>query len=87
MSVQTTSKIAYKDISEDGTTGNQSRRILDVVNTGGSSLREISKRTGIDINAVSGRVNELKKKGVLFPALRRKCSITGRLVTPVSPVS
>lgn len=83
MSVQTTSKIAYREISEDGTKTNQSRRVLDAVNMAGSSLKEISQKTGIEINAVSGRVNELKKKGMLSPAPKRKCTITGRLITPV----
>jgi len=83
MSVQTTSKITYKEISKDGTTSKQSKAILDAVSPTGSSLKEISKKTGIEINAVSGRVNELKKSGVLEVLEKRKCSITGRLISPV----
>lgn len=83
MSVQTTSKIAYKEISKDGTTSKQSKEILDAVSLTGSSLKEISKKTGIEINAVSGRVHELKNKGVLEVLEKRKCTITGRLVSPV----
>jgi len=83
MSVQTTSKIAYSEISSEGIRSKQSDKVLGAVSQKGSSLKEISRDTGIEINAVSGRVNELRKRGYLTNAPRRKCSITGRLITPV----
>ena len=49
------------------------------------SLREIALLTGLEINAVSGRVNELKnmKSPLLIEAKPRKCRVTGRTVTPL----
>ena len=87
MSVTTTSRIAYKDINESGVSKNQKDIIYDIVNgdnTGkGMSLKEISAFTGIEINAVSGRVNDLKKDNRLETATKRKCRITNRLIAPV----
>jgi|TARA_R100001530_G_C4300755_1_gene150406 hypothetical protein len=87
MSVTTTSKIAYKDINESGVSKNQKDTIYDIVNrdnTGtGMSLKEISAFTGIEINAVSGRVNDLKKENRLETTTKRKCNITNRLISPV----
>jgi hypothetical protein len=50
------------------------------------SLQEIVILTGLPINAVSGRVNELKNEAsrYLVEAPKRRCSVTGRLVTPVA---
>ena len=87
MSVKTTSKIAYKDINESGVSKNQKDTIYDIVNnnnTGkGMSLKEISALSGIEINAVSGRVNDLKKDNRLETTSKRKCNITNRLISPV----
>ena len=47
------------------------------------SLREISAMTGFEINAVSGRVNTLKKEGRVLEGTRRKCFLTNRLITPI----
>jgi len=85
--MQETSRIAYKKIIENGTMGNQKEHIVmyvhDFAKDNGFSLREISKGTGIDINAVSGRVNSLKKEGILVPIEKRNCSITGSLIIPI----
>ena len=87
---RTTSRMAYKKINEDGTATSQRQIILDMINnisnvnkSFGFSLKEISRQTGFEINAVSGRVNELKKQGRLVEDSKRKCNITGRLITPV----
>jgi len=87
MSVRTTSKIAYSGVQASGSTAVQRDQILDFLysESGPRSLREIQGFTGIDINAVSGRCNELKKDSKLYEYPRRKCSITGRLVVPLSP--
>ena len=84
--IRDTSKLAYREIQEDGTSTNQKDTILRAVEMNGSSLKEISEVTGIEINAVSGRVNDLKKEGRLEHTAKRKCSITGRLITPVTKV-
>ena len=88
--VRTTSKIAYKEINEDNTISNQAefiyRIVKDTCDDGhyeNLSLKEIKSLTNIDINAVSGRVNELKKEGKLKEDEKRYCNITGRLITPV----
>ena len=86
-----TSRIAYRQINEDGTATSQKQVILDEINSipdrhrnFGITLRELTRSTGYDINAVSGRVNDLKKKGNVEECDKRKCRITGRLVTPVT---
>jgi len=43
----------------------------------------LSELTGIAINAVSGRCNGLKKKGVLQCTEKRKCSITNKTIKPL----
>jgi uncharacterized membrane-anchored protein len=82
--VRSTSKEAYADLKEEGTLGKQEKEILDSMQRGWNySLREIEKITGIQINAVSGRVNGLKKKGFLIECDKRPCALTGRVITPV----
>ena len=77
----------YKDIKNDGTVGKQEQTILEVLKrTTPLSLREIKDRTNIDINAVSGRVNGLKHKGLVEECDKRPCSISKRLITPVRAV-
>ena len=90
--VRQTSKIAFKEIIENNTKTSQADKIMDFVDSiiVGSkntdvSLREIQKVSNIDINAISGRVNELKKNGKLVECEKRKCKITGRLIIPVRP--
>ena len=81
----TTSKIAYKEISTDGTASTQKQAIIHLMSVTNFplSLREISEHTGFDINAVSGRVNELKKDAILETTSKRRCTITKRLINPV----
>ena len=88
---RTTSRIAYKEINENGTVISQKQIILDMINdisnvnkSFGFSLKEISRQTGFEINAVSGRVNELKKDDLVKECTKRRCRITGRLITPVT---
>ena len=89
MSVTTTSKLAYKQINDEGKSTLQQVIIFDAVERygqlkdNGMSLREIEQITGIDINAVSGRVNDLKKGGHLKTIEKRKCTVTNRLISPV----
>ena len=89
MSISTTSINAYTDIKNDGTTATQKNIILDALDDAAKPLsaREIKELTGLEINAVSGRINDLKKDGLLVEAEKRKCSITHRLVTPVTSLS
>jgi len=88
---RTTSRLAYKELNEDGTRRSQKETILFVIGMipesdkdFGLSLKEIVRQTGYEINAVSGRVNDLKKDGSIEECIKRRCRITGRLVTPVT---
>jgi predicted transcriptional regulator len=82
--VRNTSKEAYAELKDEGTLGKQEETILSVMKEGWNySLQEISQLTGIAINAVSGRVNGLKKKGWLVECEKRPCSVTGKNITPV----
>ena len=85
MPVRITSRESYDKIKEDGTKYTQEQKILACVvgSPDPMSLREIAHITGFDINAVSGRVNGLKKKRLLFEADKRPCSITKRRIVPV----
>ena len=80
-----TSKIAYDQLKDSGGKQTQEERIVEILRDKGMSmsLREISALTGYEINAVSGRVNTLKKEGRVLEGTRRKCFITNRLITPV----
>ena len=90
--VEATSKFAYKQIIEAGIAKTQKHKIFWIVeehfniHNEGLSLREIALMTNYDINAVSGRVNDLKKEGVLETDKKRYCTITKRLISPVIPV-
>ena len=80
-----TSKIAYAQLKDIGGKQTQEERIVEILRDKGMSMsvREISALTGYEINAVSGRVNTLKKEGRVLEGTRRKCFITNRLITPV----
>lgn len=69
--------------SEGGLTRMQSL-IMGVIREGRDySLQELVAISGLPINTVSGRVNELKTANRLQHGPDRKCSITGRTVHPV----
>ena len=86
-----TSRKAYKELNEEGKARSQKDTILFVISMipdsdkdFGMSLKEIVRQTGYEINAVAGRVNELKKEDYIKECAKRKCRITGRLITPVT---
>ena len=83
--------MAYKQINKDGTLRSQRDIIFSIINDMtendkdfGITLKELSRHTGFEINAVAGRVNELKKDNYIEECSKRRCRITGRLVTPVT---
>lgn len=79
-----TSREAFKELIENGGLGKQEKRICKALSEGvAMTLKELSKETGIGIEAISGRVNGLKQKKVLVETQKRPCRITGRNVTPV----
>ena len=83
--VRTTSIIAYNDLKSSGKQPTQKQIILNALrkNKKPMSLQEICDRTNFQINAVSGRVNDLKKSNQVVEARTRKCTITRKTITPV----
>lgn len=85
-----TSTVVYRQIKQAGVTLKQEDQILACLGesmfTEDMTLKEISRLTGLEINAVSGRVNGLKKSGKVKEAQKRKCRVTNRFVTPVYAV-
>ena len=86
-----TSKAAYEHNKESGITGSQKKKLHSLVDRltknnrrFGITLKEISRESGLEINAVSGRINDLKKEGMIAECDKRKCSITNRTVIPVT---
>lgn len=84
MAVAQTSIETYHDIRDDGTIGKRQAEVLAAVKPGRDySLQELVKITGLPVNVISGRANELRHMGLLELADVRPCSITGRNVRPV----
>ena len=91
MSIRKTSKDVYEQMKKEGTLNSQKGKIYNLVDIMthdrrgyGVTLKELSRKSGLEINAVSGRVNDLKKEGLLSECSKRKCSITNRTVMPVT---
>ena len=79
-----TSRVTYKDILTNGKADTQRKHILKLLATGESlSRREIASVVMIETSSVSGRINELIKQGILTEDIKRKCTISHRLVCPV----
>ena len=85
--VSRSSAEAFDDIKATGVLGTQARIILKLLISLGVnlSLQEICSKTGLTINSVSGRVNELKNTSppLIVEGPSRKCRITKRVITPV----
>lgn len=82
---RTTSANAYHAMERNGRLFETTQMILDALNNcpDGMTRREIEQATGLRINQVAGRVNEMLKRGILKEGERRKCSITGNVVNVV----
>lgn len=83
---------AFFQHRNSGKLGEQQKRIMRAIHESNArhgkhdhSLREICALTGLPVNAVSGRVNELKRDphNLLKEAEPRACRVTGRRITPV----
>lgn len=83
--VRQTSMEAYLEVKEKTMTPQQ-KKVLSVLSGDQPdySRLEISYLSGIPINSVCGRVNELLKSGAIVETEPRKCSITGKTILPVS---
>lgn len=84
-----TSLEAYKKINEDGIVGQQAEEILNFLKEHGEPMtnKEIQKSTGLEISSVSGRVNDLKKRGLVEVVGKRPCGVTGNTASIVLPVT
>lgn len=86
--VSDTSIATYHDIKADGTVNKRQSQVLAVMKEGRDySLQELVMLSGLPINVVSGRVNELKNADHLENGETRRCSITRRTVHPVRLVT
>ena len=83
--VRTTSIIAVNHLKTTKKHKTQKELILDTLrdNKTTMSLQEICDRTNFQINAVSGRVWDLKESNQVVEAPARKCTITRKTITPV----
>ena len=82
--VRLTSLNAYTEIKYQGVSVIQKAKILTAIKHGKDySLQELCVLTGLAINAISGRVHELKKLEILMEGDTRKCTLTGRTIHPV----
>jgi len=88
MGVRDTSREAYGALVNSDGLGHQQQKIFDYLakTKRFKTLRQIEQDTGIQINAVSGRVNWLKNNKYLFEGNRKKCPISGRTVIPVGVI-
>ena len=86
--VRTASAAAYREIATNGIQASATELILATVSDAeGMTRKEISRATGLEINQVAGRVNEMVKSGQLKEGEhKRKCRVTGRLVGYVRTV-
>ncbi len=82
MTVRETSAKTYYDLEKEGRLAKQSGRVYDWVLKQNRMVTrsEISAHTGISINAVAGRVNELVSRGFLLETGKIKCPISNRTV-------
>ena len=83
--VRTASRLAYNQLKISGKQPKQKDIILNVLKETDQSLslQEICNKTGMAINSVSGRVNDLKKANQVVESPKRKCSVTCKTITPV----
>jgi len=86
--VAKTSKMAYEELVASGKASTQRAVILKTLldHPNGYTRRELSRVTGLEINAVCGRVNEILKYGWADDSMEVACPTTRKLVTVVRPI-
>ncbi len=83
--VRETSREAYRYAQRRGITGAQAVRIaVYLFDSPPRTRAEIARDTGIPINAVCGRVNELVKAHAVDENSARPCTTSGRMAHPVT---
>ena len=81
-----TSLSAYLELSDAGEIGARQAEVLQFLidhSHDDYSRRELASLTGIELCSVTGRVNELMRKGLIVEGPQRKCRISGSSVHPV----
>lgn len=90
MTVKSTSKTALKELEESGKAGIQRAAILKFLITHprkqGWTRRELHRETGIEISAISGRVNELLRLQLVTANDHKVCTVTAKYVEAVKAV-
>jgi hypothetical protein len=82
--VSETSISAYYQHQQEGKVGAQANAIFGKMQVGKDySRRELSKITNIELNSICGRVAELLAVGLIKESQKRKCSQTGKTISPV----
>lgn len=78
--IRDTSLNAYEEIILEKLICEQQIKVIEYLSKNPDSTdKEISVNTRININAITGRRNELTEMGIVLEDGKRKCSITGRL--------
>lgn len=88
MSAQlTTRNESFYQHRDAGRLGDQQQRIMRIFHSVGAkpdySSKEVSEILRIERSAAVARLNELEKIGYLEWGTPRKCSITGKTITPL----
>lgn len=83
MTVADTSRLAFESHRSTGALTQQQRKVLAHMAHECHrdwSRAELAEATGISLQAICGRANELVKLGLLHEPKTRKCGVTGRSV-------
>ena len=74
-----TSLEAYQELAMSGELHTKAAKVYAYLKNRSSSetRSQIAQGTGITINCVCGRVNELVKAGYLIEGMKTKCPVTG----------
>jgi len=81
--IRQNSRKAFEENTASGKFLTQRQVILNCLETGQKTRRQIAKITGLETSAVSGRVNDLLKEGVVVESGHVKCSTTSKTVATV----
>lgn len=75
-------------VREAGGVGQQQMKLLHAVKRfPGFTRSELAQQTGIRLSSVCARINELERIGLVKTDGRKRCSLTGRVVSTVRPTS
>lgn len=76
---------AYSELNKSGKAGTQRAQLFAIIaeHKNGLTRNELSRVSGVPINAVCGRVNEMLKSDQVFEGPRRDCRVTGHSAYPL----